>query len=294
VNAAVSIFLTLLIFLAGGSFAAGMASTQASSPAVLTSSSYDKAHNRTSRAIAGVTTATGFGNGNNGANSNQLISYGAGTQPSVSFTYDANGNRATRTTAAGTENYTWDFEQCARKGSILDGGETIARRVNDAMPRIMNQNRLTQLTKPGVGTYQYQYDFRRRRVTRDESLAGGLKTVLTFSGGSSVQEASAAGVLITELIRGSDWGGGVGGILYSIHSGARSYNGYNSRGDVISTTADNGSATWQASYQALGKPATKLLANALRNKARTWNANAATLKMKTLRAYLTKVSAIEI
>jgi RHS repeat-associated protein len=253
VNAAVSIFLTLLIFLAGGSFAAGMASTEANSPAVLTSSIYDKAHNRTSRAIAGVTTASVFGNGNNGANSNQLISYGAGTQPSVSFSYDANGNRATRTTAAGKENYTWDFEQCARKGSILDGGETIARRVNDAMPRIMNQNRLTQLTKPGVGTYQYQYDFRSRRVTRDESQASGLKTLLTFSGGSSVQEASAAGVLITELIRGSDWGGGVGGILYSIRSGARSYNGYNSRGDVVSTTSDSGSANWQASYEAFGK-----------------------------------------
>jgi RHS repeat-associated protein len=252
-NAASSIFLTLLIFLAGGSFAAGMASTEASSTAVLSSYVYDKAYNRTSRTIAGVTTASVFGNGNNGANSNQLISYGAGTQPSVSFTYDANGNRATKTTAAGTENYTWDFEQCARKGSILDGGETIARRVNDAMPRIMNQNRLTQLTKPGVGTYQYQYDFRSSRVTRDESQAGGLKTVLTFSGGSSVQEASAAGVLITELIRGSDWGGGVGGILYSIRSGARSYNGYNSRGDVVSTTSDSGSANWQASYEAFGK-----------------------------------------
>jgi RHS repeat-associated protein len=45
----------------------------------------------------------------------------------------------------------------------------------------------------------------------------------------------------------------VGGILYSIRSGARSYNGYNSRGDVVSTTSDSGSATWQASYEAFGK-----------------------------------------
>jgi RHS repeat-associated protein len=148
------------------------------------------------------------------------IAYGAG----MTLTYDLNGNLATKTTAAGTENYTWDYE-----------------------------NRLTQLTKPGVGMYKYQYDFRGRRVTRDESQASGLKTLLTFSGGSSVQEASAAGVLITELIRGSDWGGGVGGILYSIRSGARSYNGYNSRGDVVSTTSDSGRATWQASYEAFGK-----------------------------------------
>jgi RHS repeat-associated protein len=236
VNAAVSIFLTLLIFLAGGSFAAGMASTEASSTAVLTSYVYDKAHNRTSRTIAGVATASVFGNGNNGANSNQLISYGAGT----SFTYDLNGNRATKVTAAGTENYTWSYE-----------------------------NQLTALSKPGVGSYKYQYDHRARRVTRDESLAGGLKTLISFSGGSSVQERTVAGVLITELIRGSDWGGGVGGLLYSIRSGARSYNAYNSRGDVVSTTADNGSATWQASYQALGKRTAEQGSNAERQRANT-------------------------
>lgn len=210
--------------------------TPATGTAVLTSYSYDKAHNRTSRTVAGVTTASTYGNGNNGANSNQLISYGGST----TYTYDANGNRATKTTAAGTESYTWDYE-----------------------------NRLTALTKPGVGSYSYKYDHRARRVARDESLAGGLKTFLSFSGCSSVQERSAAGVLITELIRGSDWGGGVGGILYSIRSGLRSYNAYNSRGDVVSTSADNGSATWQASYQALGKRSAENGTNAERQRANT-------------------------
>ncbi|MGC6427063.1 MAG: hypothetical protein ACON5H_08720 [Akkermansiaceae bacterium] len=37
-----------------------------------------------------------------------------------------------------------------------------------------------------------------------------------------------------EYIRGSDYGGGVGGVLYTIRDGAYSYNAYNSRGDVIS------------------------------------------------------------
>jgi RHS repeat-associated protein len=204
-----------------------------------TSYSYDKAHNRASKTVGAVTSSFSYGNGSS-ANSNQLISYTTTSQPSVSFTYDANGNRATKTTAAGTENYTWDYE-----------------------------NRLAQLTKPGVGIYKYQYDFRGRRVTRDESQASGLKTLLTFSGGSSVQEASAAGVLITELIRGSDWGGGVGGILYSIRSGARSYNGYNSRGDVVSTTSDSGSATWQASYEAFGKRTAEQGANVERQRGNT-------------------------
>ena len=113
-----------------------------------------------------------------------------GTNFSLAADSRAYGKSSLRTTAAGTESYTWDYE-----------------------------NRLTALTKPGVGSYSYKYDHRARRVMRDESLAGGLKTFLSFSGGSSVQERSAAGVLITELIRGSDWGGGVGGILYSIRSG---------------------------------------------------------------------------
>ena len=68
----------------------------------------------------------------------------------------------------------------------------------------------------------------------------------------SVQEADANGVLQSETIRGSDWGGGTGGVLYSIRQGQRSYNGYNSRGDVVSTSDDSGAATWQGAYEAFG------------------------------------------
>ena len=138
------------------------------------------------------------------------------------FTYDNNGNRETRITSAGTETYTWDDE-----------------------------NRLTVLDTPG-GDYTYVYDHRTRRIVRDESAASGALTELTFSGGTSVQEANASGTVQVELIRGSDWGGGVGGVLFTIRGPSRSYNAYNSRGDVISVTNDSGTATWQAAYEAFG------------------------------------------
>lgn len=56
----------------------------------------------------------------------------------------------------------------------------------------------------------------------------------------------------TEYIRGSDYGGGIGGILYTIRGTDRSYNAYNSRGDVVSKTDDSETITWQSSYEAFG------------------------------------------
>ncbi len=190
---------------------------------VATDYGYDLADNRTSKAVGSTVTEYNFGIGNNGANSNQLISYGpVGQTVTHTFSYDNNGNRATRVTSAGTETYTWDED-----------------------------NRLTTLDTPS-GDYSYIYDHRTRRIVRDESAASGVVTELTFSGGTSVQESNTSGTVQVELIRGSDWGGGVGGVLFTIRSGQRSYNAYNSRGDVVSVTNDSGAATWQASYEAFG------------------------------------------
>jgi RHS repeat-associated protein len=197
--------------------------TPAGGPASVTTYGYDLANNRVTRTVDGAVTRYVYGDGSNGANANQLVSYGPDGQPAThSFTYDASGNRATRLSAAGTETYAWDHE-----------------------------NRLTGLGVPS-GSYRYGYDHRSRRVLRDESLAGGSLTLLSFSGGLSVQEADDAGVVRAEIIRGSDWGGGTGGVLYSIRGGQRSYQGYNARGDVVSASDDSGAATWQGAYQAFG------------------------------------------
>jgi RHS repeat-associated protein len=197
--------------------------TPAGGAASVTAYGYDLANNRLTRTVDGTVTRYLLGDGANGANANQLLAYGPDGQPAThSFGYDACGNRVTRVTAAGTESYTWDHE-----------------------------NRLTALSGP-AGSYRYGYDHRSRRVLRDESQAGGTLTMLSFSGGLSVQEADQTGALEAEIIRGGDWGGGVGGVLYSIRGGLRSYNAYNSRGDVVSTSDDSGAATWQAAYRAFG------------------------------------------
>ncbi|MCW1917128.1 hypothetical protein OJ996_26335, partial [Luteolibacter sp. GHJ8] len=68
--------------------------TPAGGAAVATDYGYDRADNRVSKTIGATVTDYQFGDGDNGANSNQLGAYGPSGQPVThSFTYDANGNR---------------------------------------------------------------------------------------------------------------------------------------------------------------------------------------------------------
>jgi RHS repeat-associated protein len=83
---------------------------------------------------------------------------------------------------------------------------------------------------------------------------------LAASGAVTVKEqpvvAAVAGSVAVEYVRGSDMGGGVGGLLYSKRwvNGAwvRSYDLANGRGDVTTQTNQAGAVTWQASYEAFG------------------------------------------
>jgi RHS repeat-associated protein len=161
---------------------------------------------------------------------NQMTEADNGTT-ATTFTYDFNGNRITRVMGGNTDTYTYDFE-----------------------------NRLVGLTKTttgGVGAYAYTYDYRTRRVLRGETPAGGSLTAtkVVFAGGTSCQELTVGGssTPVVEYVRGSDYGGGVGGILYTLRGGTPSYTHYNNRGDVVAKTAANGSLTYEAQYEAYGK-----------------------------------------
>jgi RHS repeat-associated protein len=236
---------------------------------VVTTYVYDKANNRTSKVVA--TTPTGgptttethgyvYGHTSNGLNSNQLwkwIKPNPGEE--VVYSYDANGNRSTRTETVNsvptnTDTYTWD-----------------------------HWNRLTSLdlqSKDAAvnGTYAYGYDHRTRRVVRDESaIAGRTRDLVIFSGGTSVQEhegetgatpANAAAPDM-EYIRGSDWGGGVGGILYTSRAGMVSWAHYNGRGDVVTRTSGTGSLTYAATYEAFGTRTQEAGTNPDRQRANT-------------------------
>ncbi|MGB0743360.1 MAG: RHS repeat-associated core domain-containing protein, partial [Opitutales bacterium] len=102
--------------------------------------------------------------------------------------------------------------------------------------------------------YTYAYDYRTRRSLRDESSAGGVSTEVSFSGGTSAREYDGGSSTPTvEYVRGSDYGGGIGGILYTLRSGTPSFKHYNSRGDVVAATDGTGSLTYQAAYEAFAR-----------------------------------------
>jgi RHS repeat-associated protein len=208
---------------------------------ILTAWDYDQANNRTRRTVAtvasggattGVTTTYSYtASGFTPTQFNQLARYTDGTK-TVSFTYDRSGNRLTRAAAGQTDTYAYDAE-----------------------------NRLVTLTKSTTdtgtpGTFTYSYDYRTRRIERRETIGGTTTTTsLVFSGGTSVQEYTGTVTtsnLAAQFVRGSDWGGGVGGLLYSVRGGTPSFKHYNSRGDVLAESNATGASTWRAQYDAYG------------------------------------------
>ena len=193
------------------------ASSTAASLVSSTGYGYDPAGNRVSKSVASGATTLYTPNA-----LNQLTGFTEDTTGrSVNFTYDANGNRSTRTEGTATDIYTYDME-----------------------------NRLASLDKDGTH-YAYLYDYRTRRVNRTE---GSASTLGVFSGGTSVQEYSGVGTASpsVEFVRGSDWGGGVGGILYSVRGGGASFDHFDGRGDVATQTDNAGTVTYQAQYEAWG------------------------------------------
>ena len=77
---------------------------------------------------------------------------------------------------------------------------------------------------------------------------------MEFEGaGNGAAPNRAAGTVPTvEYIRGSDLGGGIGGILYTLRGGQPSFTWYNNRGDVVAKTGTDGTLTYQAAYEAFG------------------------------------------
>jgi RHS repeat-associated protein len=119
-----------------------------------------------------------------------------------------------------------------------------------------DENRLVNLNyqtgESGTGTYVYGYDYRTRRVARTEP--GPVATHIVFDGGTSILEYGTGGAASpnVEYVRGHDYGGGVGGLEYSVRSGTAAFNFYDSRGDVTTQTNGSGAVTFQTGYEAFG------------------------------------------
>ena len=233
------------------------AGTQAHGPPTSsTTYAYDEMGNRTSRQVAGGQTTTYTYNG-----AGQLQGYSDHSGTSVSYGYDGNGNRLSRTQGNTGSTYGYDAEN--RLVSVVQGGTS----------------------------YAYLYDYRTRRVGRQE---GNTLAQVIFSGGTSVEEYTthvgdpppannAPPAPDVEFVRGSDWGGGVGGILYSLHNttttnsstgqtqttSVPSFDHYDARGDVATQTNNAGTVTYQGEYEAWGTRTAEYGSDADRQRANT-------------------------
>lgn len=206
---------------------------------------YDQAGNRITGNVSDTSNPTGVLSQYQYNAANQLTWFRKGTEAAVTFTYDANGNRITRTQDTQIDHYTWDAE-----------------------------NRLASVDHAATAkTYAYGYDYRCRRVQRDEGTA---HTAIVFSGGTSVQEYALASATpgttapSKTYVRGSDMGGGIGGLLYSRDTGSQpTFDHYNGRGDVVAKTDSTGSVTWTGGYEAFGKRTHETGTNTDRQRANT-------------------------
>ena len=197
---------------------------------------------------------------------NQLTAYTElfeGQGKRVRFDYDANGNRIRRTEGEVVRGYFYDGENRLTR-VVVDGEE----RFVDVRPENHpGQTLRARYFVDGV-VHSYRYDYRTRRVERDEP--GTAKTAVTFAGGVSLFELEeGAANPEVEYVRGADIGGGVGGILYSLRSAGIAYSHYNHRGDVVARTDASGSLTYEAHYEAFGTRTEEQGTNPDRHRANT-------------------------
>ena len=99
---------------------------------------------------------------------------------------------------------------------------------------------------------EYEYDYRGRlmgRIERELPDGENVETArMSYSGGTSVLEKNVENTL--RFYRGSDMGGGVGGLLYAedADSSGLNYKHYNLRGDIVATTDSGGSILSELRY----------------------------------------------
>jgi RHS repeat-associated protein len=149
--------------------------------------------------------------------SNQLTSI-----PGTTYTYDNNGNTKTKTTAAGTTTYTWDFE-----------------------------NRLTQVALPGTtGTVTFKYDPFGRRVQKAFTQGGTTTTTnYLYDGANVIEEMDNGGNVLARYTQGPV----ADEQLSELRSGTTSYYDADGLGSITSLSNGAGTLANTYTYEAYGK-----------------------------------------
>jgi RHS repeat-associated protein len=167
---------------------------------------YDPVGNRTaSLGVASYTTNS----------SNELTS-----TSSASYSYDLNGNAATKTDSTGITTYAWDFE-----------------------------NRLTSVTLPGSGgTVQFSYDPFGRRIKK---FSGAGTSIFTYDDDNVIEETNSTGTVVARYSQVTER---IDEPLAMLRAGTTSYYDQDGLGSVTSLTNAAGALAQTYTYDSFGNP----------------------------------------
>ncbi|HTU34692.1 MAG TPA: RHS repeat-associated core domain-containing protein [Candidatus Acidoferrum sp.] len=144
--------------------------------------------------------------------SNELTS-----TPNASYTYDNNGNTASKTNSSGTTNYSWDYE-----------------------------NRLTSVTLPNSGgTVSFKYDPFGRRI---EKISPSATSIFAYDGDNVVETVNGSGGEVASYAQGQN----IDEPLAMDRSGTVDYYEQDGVGSVTSLTASSGSLAQTYTYDSFG------------------------------------------
>ena len=161
----------------------------------------------------------------NRASSHRSASYGY--QPfnrltsadAASYVYDSNSNLISRSLAAGTTQFQWDFE-----------------------------NRLTQVVTPSAGSVSYKYDALGRQV--QSAPTAGVSTNFTYDGDDVAQDKTSTGV-VTEYLNGP----GIDNKIRQKTGNTLYYFAQDHLGSTTALTDSNGAVVERETYDAFGNSA---------------------------------------
>ncbi|HKV61868.1 MAG TPA: hypothetical protein VJO16_08145 [Candidatus Acidoferrum sp.] len=166
--------------------------------------SYDPVGNRT--ASLGVASYTTNASNEMTANSN------------ASFTYDDDGNTASKTDSTGTTNYSWDFE-----------------------------NRLTSVTLPGSGgTISFAYDPFGRRIKK---VTPSATSIFAYDGDNLIEEANSSGSVVARYSQGLN----IDEPLAMLRSGSTNFYDADGLGSITSLSNTAGALAQTYTFDSFGK-----------------------------------------
>lgn len=149
-------------------------------------------------------------------NSNELIS-----TPNATFTYDNNGNTLTKTEAAGTTSYAWDFENRLASVTLPNGGGTVTLKYDPFGQRIQKSG--------ASGTTNYVYD----AANVLEEVDGTGAVLARYTQGPGIDEPLA---MLRGGVTSYYLADGLGSITFVLGSGGSARYTYGAFGNLASST----------------------------------------------------------